>query len=156
MDSPYCRFHLWGFKFCISSSITVLQNPFVVPDFKFPGNHFILGQDLGITMRKSWYETINNSFFWTSLKNIRCWFLTTTASAVAPSALMTAGAELITAAVRGACMPLPSWANSGCFFLMCWTIFVWGAKKKSLTGSYEEMNTKHVFRLFVKIFLFVA
>lgn len=46
-------------------------------------------------------------------------FLTTTASAVVPSALMTAGALLITAVVRGVWMVLVSWANSGCFFLMC-------------------------------------
>lgn len=50
--------------------------------------------------------------------------LTTTASAVAPSALMTAGAVLITAVVRGVCTLLPRWANSGCFFLMCCTILV--------------------------------
>ena len=45
--------------------------------------------------------------------------LTTTASAVVPSELMTAGALLITAVVKGACMVLVSWANSACFFLMC-------------------------------------
>lgn len=38
---------------------------------------------------------------------------------------MTAGALLITAVVRGVWMVLASWANSGCFFLMCWTILVW-------------------------------
>lgn len=56
-------------------------------------------------------------------------FLTTTASAVVPSVLMTAGVLLITAVVRGAWMVLASCANSGCFFRMCCTILVWDTKE---------------------------
>ena len=51
--------------------------------------------------------------------------LTATASEVVPSALMTAGVLLMTAAaaaVSGVWMV--SWPNSGCFFRMCCTILV--------------------------------
>ena len=49
--------------------------------------------------------------------------LTATASEVVPSALMTVGVLLMTAAaVRGVWTVI--WLNSGCFFRMCCTIFV--------------------------------
>lgn len=66
--------------------------------------------------------------------------LTTTASAVVPSALMTAGALLMTAAVRGVWMLLTSCANSGCFFLMCWTILVWRYKHRALSDWIRIVN----------------
>lgn len=65
--------------------------------------------------------------------------LTTTASAVAPSALMT-GAELITAVVRGVWMALASWVNSGCFFLMCCTILVCRRKRRFITNYGDVEN----------------
>lgn len=72
-------------------------------------------------------------------------FLTTTASAVVPSALMTAGALLITAVVRGVWMVLASWANSGCFFLMCWTILVWSKEYRQLQADTGAVAWKQIF-----------
>lgn len=56
--------------------------------------------------------------------NIYWGVLTTTASVVVPSDVMTAGVLLMTVVAKGAWMLLVSCANSGCFLRMCCTIFV--------------------------------
>lgn len=56
---------------------------------------------------------------------------------------MTAGALLITAVVRGAWMVLASWANSGCFFLMCWTILVWDTRTQKVSWGLGLSKTLH-------------